>query len=137
MPKPRKLQEVLDILQDKVEDIGEVEEVEDDVIQAPKEEPVAKVKKPRTEKQIQAFIKMKADAKVVNDVRKLVKEDEAKSRKEAKEEKIVKTAITIRRKQIKREAIIDVSDEDDTPMPPRKRVLQAKPPPKVPEFIFF
>lgn len=138
MPRTKKIVEDLQVLENiepeplEQEPLEETEDTES--IQASKEDTPVKVKKPRTEKQIEAFRKMKEKAYEVNASRKLVKEVEDKIQKEAKEEKIVKTAITIRRKQVKRQAVLDdISDEDDTPMPPRKRVT---PPPKVPEFIF-
>ena len=124
--------------QQKTEEPEPLEETEDtESIQASKEEPPVKVKKPRTEKQIEAFRLMKEKSNEANTQRKLLRDVEDKIQKEAKEEKIVKTAITIRRKQVKRQAVLDdISDEDDTPMPPKKRVSIQAPPPKIPEFIF-
>lgn len=141
MPRKSKIVEDLEVLQPTKDEepvvINEVEtEVsadEDEAIQAPK---VEKVKKPRSEAQLAVFKRMKEKANEANEKRKLIKDEANKIQKEAKEEKIVKTAITIRRKQVKKQAILDdISDDDDTPMPVKKRV-SIKEPVKIPEFIF-
>jgi len=82
-----------------------------------------KVKKPRTEKQIEATKKM-------NEVRKqkaLAKRDlQAKQDEELKKQmeekadeikdKIIKKAIAIKKRQIKKEAVLDEIEDDETPI---------------------
>ena len=142
MPRTKKVVEPLAVLaqekpQETQEPLEEPQEQEDDTIQASKVETPVKVKKPRSEAQLAVFKRMKERGNEENAKRKLVRDEANKIQKEAKEEKIISKAITIRRKQVKQQAVLDeVSDDDDTPMPPRKRVAIKPPPPKVPEFIF-
>lgn len=103
----------------------EQEEEIDDAIQAPKEliPILKKPRAPKSQKQLDAFAITRQKGIDANQARKLETQEKLKVKKEEKEERIVKTAIVIKRKQIKRERILEnVSDgEDDIPPPPKLR----------------
>lgn len=121
-----------------------IKEEEDDAIQAPKyekEEPIKKPRKPKSQKQLDAFAITRQKGIDANQARKQASQEKLNEKKMEKEERIVKTAIVIKRKQIKRESILDnVSDgEDDIPPPPKiKKTVSIKEPEKPPahQFIF-
>ena len=101
----------------------EVEEVEtlDESLEAP-----PKVKKPRSEAQIKAFelARQKRDAN-----RQARIEQKAKEEEEAKkqlEQKIVQKAISIKKKQIKKQTVLDEISDDDTPMEEVQKVITQK-----------
>lgn len=138
MPRTKKVEPLAVLEQEKPQENEEpLEEPEDDTIQASKVEIPVKVKKPRSEAQIEVFKRMKERGNEENAKRKMIKDEENRINKEEKEAKIVSKAVSIRRKQVKQQAILDeVSDDDDRPMPPKKRVAIQAQPKKVPEFIF-
>lgn len=134
MPKRKNLVE-LEILQNE-KNTPILEEVDsiDDAIQASKVEetappmvPVVKPKRtisvPKSAKQLEVFAKTRLKLAEYNRLRKEATQNKLNAKKEEKEERIVKTAIVIKKKQIKREAILDnVSDgEDDEPIVPVKK----------------
>ena len=101
-------------------------DIPDEELQAPKEEipvPVA-VKKPRppkTQKQLDAWQITKEKGIVATKLRKQLADEAKLVKKEEKEERIVKTALVIKRKEIKRNRILeDVSDGEDDVAPPKK-----------------
>lgn len=103
------------------------EEEPDEEIQASKEEPIIPVKKPRppkTQKQLDAWQITKEKGIVATKLRKQLADEAKLIKKEEKEERIVKTAIVIKKKQIKRERVLDeISDgEDDIKVPRQKKV---------------
>ena len=118
----------------------------------PKVEPIIAVKKPRTEKQIAVFERAKETARVNAENRKIVAELRAKEQQELTDKKIVEKAIAIKKREIKRQAILDSVDDDDTPLeeikkivslPAKKQIIKdvALPPPvtlpEKPKYIFF
>ena len=108
----------------------------------PQREPIAKVKKPRSEKQIEVFNRMQEKGMEKRAEKRQVKDAYLKVKKEEKESRIVKTAIAIKMKEKKREAILEVSDDDeDTPLlPPPPKLQRARPIreaiPQQPQFMF-
>lgn len=123
---------------------NEPEEEPDEELQASKEEeeviPKPKLKKPRppkTQKQLDAW-KITLEKGINATKLRKEKADELKQvKKEAKEERIVKTALVIKRKEIKRNRILDdVSDGDDEPPPKKKKVTIKEPEVPAHQFIF-
>ena len=106
-----------------VEDTDDIQACKDP---EPEPEPIVKVKKPRSEKQIEVFNRMQEKGVEKRAETKQVKDAILKVKKEEKESRIVKTAITIKMKEKKREAILEeVSDDDeDTPLLPPPPKLQ-------------
>lgn len=108
-----------------------------------------RLKKPRSEKQIEQFKKAceireqkrqerkskKEEDKEQQKIMLKQKEDEIKERiKKEMEEKIVKKAISIKKKQIKKEVVLDEISDDDTPIEQIKKMRINKkecPPPKI------
>jgi len=86
-------------------------------------EPLAKTqKKPRSEKQIESFKKAQAKR---DENRNKRKEDGKKEM----EEKILKKAISIKKKQIKKAYTIDDISDDETPIEEIKQIQRAMTPP--------
>ena len=118
------------------------EEETDDAIQAPKQEPKPILKKPRppkSQKQLDAWQITKEKGIIATKLRKQLADEAKQIKKEEKEERIVKTAIVIKRKQIKRNKILDeVSDGEDEPPPKIRKSVSIKEPEKPPahQFIF-
>lgn len=86
-------------------------------------EPVVKTKKPRSEKQIQAFelARQKRDAN-----RKARLEEKARQEEEQKkqlEEKIVQKAIQIKKKQVMKQKVLEEISDDETPIEEVKAVV--------------
>lgn len=114
----------------------------------PKAETIIAVKKPRSEKQVAVFLKAKETARVNAENRKIVAELRAKEQQELTDKKIVEKAIAIKKREIKRQAILDSVDDDDTPLEEIKKIvsLPAKkslikevvlpPPVEKPKYIF-
>ena len=106
------------------EEINELEEKE--VI-----EPVIsikKVKKPRSQKQIESFEKAKIKLAENNKLRNEAKKQMIEETKKSFEGKIVKKALEIKKKEILRESILDdISDEDtDTDLQKIKKIIKKK-----------
>ena len=127
------------------EDVGQPEETEDlgESIEAEKieevvEEPVVeKKKKPRTTKQLEALEKGRKKAKENADQRRKQRESLAKQKQIELEEKLVKKAIAVKKKQIKAQQILDDISDDDTPVESIRRTSarikrQNLPPPRSP-----
>jgi len=114
----------------------------------PKAETIIAVKKPRSEKQVAVFLKAKEAARVNAENRKIVADLRAKEQQEITDKKIVQKAISIKKREIKRQAILDSVDDDDTPLEEIKKIvsLPAKkslikevvlpPPVEKPKYIF-
>ncbi len=115
-------------------------EEKDEELQATKEEePVIPVKKPRppkTQKQLDAWQITKEKGIVATKLRKQLADEAKVVKKVEKEERIVKTALVIKRKEMKRNRILEnISDgEDDIKVPRQKKVVI--PEPDVPQYIF-
>ena len=126
--KPKESLAEIAVLPNEEPDLEEKEP--DEELQAPKEEePIIPVKKPRppkTQKQLDAWQITKEKGIVATKLRKQLADEAKLVKKEAKEERIVKTALVIKRKEIKRNRILeDVSDgEDDPPKRPKKVVMK-------------
>jgi hypothetical protein len=128
MAKSRKeiLQELLDLENEKVEEVEGVMEpkVDEDVDKGESVEAV-KVKKPRTPKQLEAFER----AKAIRDANAKKRKEDAEMRAEQErkiiEEKLVKKAIALKKKQIKKQAILDSISDDDTPLEVIKKSIET------------
>ena len=117
------------------EDAGQPETTEDlgESIEAEKteevvEEPVVeKKKKPRTTKQLEALEKGRKKAKENADNHRKQRESLAKEKQNALEEKLVKKAIAVKKKQIKAQQILDDISDDDTPVETLRRSKRLPP----------
>ena len=103
------------------------------------EDTVEKPKPPRTQKQIEAFQKVRdkkmENAKKRQDEKKLKDEED---RKEL-EAKIIKKAVAIKKKQIKKQVILEEISDDETPIEVIKQLKKSIPKPidkPKPKFIF-
>ena len=99
-----------------------------------KEKKIVKEKKPRTQKQIDAFEKVRALRDIKRGERKEVRIKDAEVRTKIVEDKIVKKAISIKKKQILQDANLDDVDEEieDIPVAVVKKIMtkyKHKPPP--------
>ena len=147
--KPTKkelLQQLLDLEDDNLGEVGKDTETEvakpETIIakETDEEEVITKPKKKLTEKQLEALKKGQqtrdANAKKRKEEASRLAEEERK----ILEEKIVKKAISIKKKQIKKQAVIDEIEDDDTPIQKIKEIAQPlkKVEPKIePKYIFF
>lgn len=117
------------------EDAGQPETTEDlgESIEAEKteevvEEPVVeKKKKPRTTKQLEALEKGRKRAKENADNRRKQRESLAKEKQNELEEKLVKKAIAVKKKQIKEQKVLDDISDDDTPVETLRRSKRFPP----------
>ena len=91
------------------------------------EAPIQKPKAPRTAAQIAAFKKVQAK-RDENRVQRLVeKKLKEKADQEELEKKVVKKAISIKKRQIKKQAVLDEISDDDTPIETIRRVRKEAP----------
>ncbi len=121
------------------------EQVEDDdaiPIQAAKPVKVdGRIKKPQTEAQKAATAKMKAALAAKWEKTRAEKVAAQQEHKKIVEEKVVKKAISIKKKQIKQQLALDEISSDDEPMEEiipkmRKAVARQPPAPQGPRIIF-
>lgn len=111
-------------------------------IQAPKPEKVdGRVKKPQTEAQKAATAKMKAALAAKWEKSRAEKAAQKEEHKKAVEERVVKKAISIKKKQIKQQLALDEISSDDEPMEEivpkmRKAIARQPPAPQAPRIIF-
>lgn len=149
MPKRKESLATLALLENEnsatlVEEIEEEPEEDiDDNIQASKEltplpTPIPKKPRaPKSQKQLDAFAITRQKGIEASQARKIATQEKLKVKKEEKEERIVKTAIVIKRKQIKRERILEnVSDGDDDIPPPKSHKQGSIKEPPAHQFIF-
>ena len=109
------------------EDLGELES-KTDVEEVSLPDAIQKTKKPRTQKQIEAFEKVRKIRDEKRAERKEVKEKAEIEYKQQKEAKIVKKALSIKKKQILADADLDdVSEEDDIPIEVVKKIMKKFP----------
>ena len=138
MPKLNSLQELQKLQNHNLEALekDEADEYSEEVLQSSTESIQApKLKKPRTQKQIDAFTRAR-EIKSQNAKNRL---DEKKSqddfRKKEIEQKLVQKAISVKKKQIKQEQILDaISDDEDSeeePITYTKNPLKKAPTQKV------
>jgi hypothetical protein len=142
MAKSRKqiLQELLDLENDKIEEVETPNEIPVKTAISSKEieseseetETITKAKKPRTAKQLEAFER----AKAIRDANTLKRKEEAKRLAEQErkiiEEKLVKKAISIKKKQIKKQAVLEEISDDETPIEKVKEIAEKIKPPVQP-----
>jgi len=124
--------EELDIL----ETVAKVKKVPKIVEKPDSESDEETPKKERSARQIKAFeaclLKKKVNAdKRFNDAKKL-----AEYEKKELEEKVVKKAISIKKKQIKKQAVLDEISDDDTPMEKIKPKPKPAPVKEIPKTVF-
>jgi hypothetical protein len=87
---------------------------------------ITKEKKPRTQKQIEATNRMRDRLKEETLKRAEQKKLEEEQRKKQLEEKIVNKALSIKKKQIKKEKVLDAISDDETPMEEVKKMIKPK-----------
>ena len=129
MPKKKQSLEELAVLTNE-KPLVPVEDDTDDEIVAPKIEPVIAVikkeRKPKTQAQIDAFKRTRQKGIDINEKRRIEKEATAKMEQEILESKIVKKALKIKRREIKQQAVLETSDEDDEPIQAVKKVATKR-----------
>ncbi|MCX6749162.1 MAG: hypothetical protein NTW17_00245 [Candidatus Pacearchaeota archaeon] len=129
MPRAKKVDAELDLL-------TTPPVVADEPLQASKEEdeipstlcdPPKKPKKIATEKQLEAMRlgREKRDEQIK--LRRQAEEEEKAIQKKLLEDKIVKKAISIKKKEIKKSTLLDEISDDDTPIEEIKTTMKAKP----------
>ena len=132
-------QAVLDALEEVSEKEEEIEvekevevEEEDDNIQA------VKVKKPRTQKQIDAFAGVIAKRTLAREARAgkrlevaVEKEKVAIEDKRILDAKIIKKAINLTKRKIREERILEDDDTEDAPIQRKKALVKPEIPPKL------
>ena len=94
-------------------------------------ETIVKAKKPRTEAQMKAFEKAKEKARINAEKRKEERELAAEQERKAIEEKLVKKAISVKKKQIKKQAILDEISDDETELVEIEKIVKKLPAKKV------
>jgi hypothetical protein len=100
--------------------------VTEDAVQ--NEEPFVKQKKPKTEKQLEVFARAREKMLTNLKERKAQKALEDLERKKEIEEKIVQKAIAIKKREIKKKAVLDEIEDDDTPIEEVKKLaMKVKP----------
>jgi hypothetical protein len=95
--------------------------------ETPVVKPEVKPKKERTARQIEAFNECLAKKKEKADKRFADAKKLAEYEKKELEEKVVKKAISIKKKQIKKQSALDDISDDDTPMEKIKQIAKPKP----------
>lgn len=107
--------------------------------QLSEEESVEKVKPPRTQKQIEAFKKVR-EKKMENAMRRQIeKKIQEEKEKQELEAKIIKKAVALKKKQIKKQTVLEEISDDDTPIEVIKEIKKTLPKPvekPKPKFIF-
>jgi len=129
--KEKLLKELQDLENEKpeqVEDLG-IQRTETDNEDDEDDEPqtITRAKKPRTEAQMKAFEKAKEKARINAEARKAEREAKAQEERKEIEEKLVKKAIALKKKQIKQQAILDNIEDDDTPLPEIDKIVKQLP----------
>lgn len=135
--KKQLLQELLDLENSNVEDVEEPIEqknnqpelINDTIDDKDKSNDITiqKAKKPRTQKQQEAFERAKAIRDANYAKRKEEKRLQEEEERKIIEEKLVKKAIAVKKKQIKKQAILDEVSDDETPIQKVKEIAVGKP----------
>lgn len=99
----------------------QVTEKEELAVQAVKKRP------PKTAKQMESVQKMVEARKRACAERRAKKEEEEIEYKKCLEEKILKKAISIKKKQIKQQAIVEDISDDETPVDEIHKIVSRKP----------
>lgn len=90
-------------------------------------QPVTKQKKPRSEAQLKVFERAKETARINAEKRKAEREVAAEQERKLLEEKLVKKAISVKKKQIKAQAVLDEISDDDTDMVEIEKIAKKLP----------
>lgn len=126
MSKSRKqiLQELLDLEDSKVEEVEKPTLIPDPATVPDTENTdcITRAKKPRSAKQLEAFDKAKAIRDANAAQRKKDAADKAEEERKLIESKLIKKAIALKKKQIKKQAVIDEISDDDTPIEKIKEI---------------
>lgn len=140
---PKKIIESLEVLKvlDPIEEAVEEDEIEVKPTPSVKVKPVKEDKRkttPRTDKQMEAFAKVQEIRQVNRDGRAKEREIQEEEFKKDNEAKIIKKAISIKKKQIKKQIILDEISDDDEPIEMIKEKIlkssmKAKKPILIPE----
>lgn len=133
MPKKKELLKELEVLTNVAPQECLVEEETDDEIVASKVEPINAVIKPPRKKlppktACQLAVLEKGRLKMMENARlkRIEKESTAKMEQEVLETKIVKKALKIKRREIKQQAVLETSDEEDEPIQAVKKVATKR-----------
>ena len=142
MSKPTKkelLQQLLDLEDNNLGEVGKTnEEPEEKVETIDDKEEITKPKKKLTEKQLEALRKGQQTRDANAKKRKEEAERIAEEERKKLEEKIVRKAISIKKKQIKKQSALDEIEDDDTPIQKIKEIAQPiKIEPVKPKINFF
>jgi len=101
--------------------------------------PITKPKRPLSEKQYEALKKGQQKRDENREQKKAIQKQKEDEERKLIEEKLVKKAISIKKKQIKKQAVLDEISDDDTPIqkvkeiaekPSQKNPIVEKPPAK-------
>lgn len=118
----------------------EIEPLEDSDSEVQADKPPAK--KARTEAQIAAFVRAREIKKTNAENRKIVADLAAKEQLKVYEEKVIKKAIAIKKREVKKHAGLDKIPDDDTPLEEIAAISKSTPkqaiilPPVPPKYIF-
>jgi len=127
--KERLLKELKDLENDNLEepeDLG-IQRGKGDDDEVEKKETITKAKKPRTEAQMKAFEKARENAKLNAEKRKAEREAKALEERKIIEEKLIKKAIAVKKKQIKKAAVLDEISDDETPLVEIEKIVKQLP----------
>ena len=127
--KERLLKELKDLENDNLEepeDLG-IQRGKGDDDEVEKKETITKAKKPRTEAQMKAFEKARENARLNAEKRKAEREAKALEERKIVEDKLVKKAIALKKKQIKKAAVLDEISDDETPMVEIEKIVKQLP----------
>jgi hypothetical protein len=145
MSKIAKKQQLLqELLQLENEDLGDVGEPKvppttpslksplQDESESDEEKPITRPKKKLTDKQLEALKKGQEKRNENRERNRLIKEQQEEEERKVIEAKLVKKAIAIKKKQIKKQAVIDEISDDETgkptvsPVPPSLPLQKEK-----------
>ena len=105
-----------------IEDLEVLEELKDTISDS-ENQSIQKPKKPRSEKQIIAFNLILEKRNKNREDRKLLREQEMEREKELTEAKIMKKAVSLKKKQIKKQLVLDDISDDDEPIEELKKKI--------------
>ena len=89
--------------------------------------PELKPKRPRTEKQIEAFKKAQEKNKLLAEQRRILRERAEVQAKDEAEKELIEKAIKVKKKQIKKMAVLQEFSDDDTPIEKLPRLKRPEP----------
>ena len=129
MPRVKKVDAELELLTTPTDEPLQASKEEDE-IPTTLCEPPKKPKKVATEKQLEAMRlgRIKRDEQIK--LRREAEQQEKDNQKKLLEDKIVKKAISIKKKEIKKSNLLDEISDDDTPIEEIKTTMKAKSIPK-------